>query len=512
MQDRNRLLYVLALVKLVVPFFLQHSSYQPHRDEYLYLAEGHHLSWGYLEVPPLLSVFAWITNQLGAGMFWIKIWPALFGALTFLLVGRIIVSLGGKTFALILGWLPFMLDGYMRLFFLFQPNFLDVFFWTAMGFCLIRYIQNRQARWLYIMGICAGLGMLSKYSAAFYIAALAVGILLTSQRAILTNRHLYLAALVALLLFLPNLVWQYNHNFPVVTHMQTLEEEQLQFIDPVEFLISQLMMNLPCVFIWLAGLYYTTMTAAGKPYRLFAWVYFGVIVLLLVLHGKDYYALGAYPVLFAFGAVQLEAATQYRFRVARYAMLAFSIALGVFAMPLVMPLAKPETLAAYYQSTGLDKTGSFKWEDLEYHPLPQDFADMIGWRETTAKAAAVYNSLPEAERRQTMIYCRGYYTAGALNYYGKDYGLPEVYSDNASFLFWMPDQYAIKHLLLVAHNIPGKDDVVFQQFESMTVKDSLVYPLFRENGIRFILFENGNDSLNVMIERSVAELKNAMRR
>ncbi len=111
-----------------------------------------------------------------------------------------------------------------------------------------------------------------------------------------------------------------------------------------------------------------------------------------------------------------------------------------------------------------------------------------------------------------MIYCRGYYTAGALNYYGKDYGLPEVYSDNASFLFWMPDQYAIKHLLLVAHNIPGKDDVVFQQFESMTVKDSLVYPLFRENGIRFILFENGNDSLNVMIERSVAELKNAMRR
>src|SRR5215216_293285 len=148
MQRSNRLLYILALVKLVIPFFLQNSSFQPHRDEYLYLAEGHHLAWGYLEVPPLLSVFAWLTNAFGGSMFWIKIWPALFSAFTFLFVGKIILAFGGKTFALILGWLPFMIDGYMRLFFLFQPNFLEVFFWTAIAFCVIRYIQSQQNKWL----------------------------------------------------------------------------------------------------------------------------------------------------------------------------------------------------------------------------------------------------------------------------------------------------------------------------------------------------------------------------
>lgn len=507
MQKGIRLLYVLALIKLVIPFFLQHSVYQPHRDEFLYLAEGRYPAWGYMEVPPLLSVFAWITNHLGAGMFWIKIWPALFGALTFLLVGKIILSLGGRTFALLLGWMPFMLDGYMRLFFLFQPNFLEVFFWTAIGFCLVRFFQYNKTRWLYLLGICAGLGMLSKYSVAFFLVAIAAGVLLTSQRRIFANKHLYGAALVSLVIFLPNIIWQYNHLFPVVTHMQELKEQQLQFIDPFDFLISQVMMNLPCVFIWLAGLYFVMFTKAGAPFRFYGWAYFAVIALLMALHGKDYYALGVYPLLFAFGAVQLEKVTQVKFRVLRIVMVGYAVALGLFAMPLIMPLAQPETLAAYYKATGLDKTGSFKWEDLEYHPLPQDFADMIGWHEMTAKAAAVYNSLPEAEREQTFIYCRGYYSAGALNYYGKQYGLPEVYSDNASFLFWMPEKYNVRHLLLVGHNIPEKDDVVFQQFEKMTVKDSLVYQLFRENGIKFILFENGNDSVNAIIERGVAGLK-----
>src|SRR6185295_2443275 len=148
----TRLLYLLAFIKLITPFFLQHSYYQPHRDEFLYLAEGHHMAWGYMEVPPLLSVFAWFTNLAGGSMFWIKIWPALFGSFTFLLVGKIILSLGGRIFALILGWLPFMVDGYMRLFFLFQPNFLEVFFWTLISFSMIRYIQTNRNKWLYLFG------------------------------------------------------------------------------------------------------------------------------------------------------------------------------------------------------------------------------------------------------------------------------------------------------------------------------------------------------------------------
>jgi hypothetical protein len=248
-------------------------------------------------------------------------------------------------------------------------------------------------------------------------------------------------------------------------------------------------------------------TPTGKPFRLFAWAWFFVILLLIVLRGKDYYALGAYPVLFAFGAFYLEKLTTERLQGIRYALVFFSGALGLFALPLVMPIAKPARLVNYYLKTGLNKTGSFKWEDQQRHPLPQDFADMMGWKEMAMKAGEVYNSLPVEERNKTFVYCRAYYSAGALNYYKKEARLPEVYSDNASFLFWLPEKYNIRHLILIGHEIPGKDDIVFQQFKKMTIKDSINMPLFRENGMKIILFENGNDSLNGIIEKGVAKLK-----
>lgn len=508
----KNLFWILAFIKLVLPFFLQNSFYQPHRDEYLYLAEAHHMSWGFMEVPPLLSVFAWITNFFGDGMFWIRIWPALFGMLTFLFVGKIILSLGGRTFALFLGWLPFILDGYMRLFFLFMPNFLDVFFWTLIAFSIIRFIQTQQNKWLYWFGVAVGLGMMSKYSVAFYTPSILAGILLTKHRKIFVNKHFYYASLIALLIFLPNIIWQYNHRFPVITHMDELQQEQLKYNSALGFIISQLMMNFPCVFIWVAGLVCVIFSEQRKLYRVFAWTYLFVIALLIVLRGKDYYALGAYPVLFAFGGYYLEKITMLRWKWTRYAMITFAVAFGLFAMPLIMPLAKPETLVKYYEKTGLNKTGSFKWEDQQMHPLPQDFADMMGWKEMAMKTGAVYNSLPPEEKAKTFVYCRGYFSAGALNYYRKEAGLPEVFSDNASFLFWMPDNYDVKNLILVGHDMPNKDDIVFQQFEKVTVKDSITMALFRENGMKIILFENGNDSLNSIITRGVAKLKSKFMR
>jgi len=395
----------------------------------------------------------------------------------------------------------------MRLFFLFMPNFLDVFFWTLIAFSMIRYIQTQQKKWLYFFGIAVGLGMMSKYSVAFFTASIIAGILLTRHRKIFTDKHFYFASLIALLIFIPNIIWQYNHRFPVIAHMGELQEEQLKYNSAAGFIKSQFFMNLPCVFTWIAGLLYVSFNPAGKPYRLFAWTYLFVIALLILLRGKDYYALGTYPVLFAFGAYQLEKITSIRLRWTRYPMLVFSIALGAFGMPLTMPLAKPGILVDYYKKTGMNKTGSFKWEDQQMHPLPQDFADMIGWKEMALKAGAVYNSLPLPERKKTFVYCRGYFSAGALNYYRKEAGLPEVYSDNASFLFWMPDRYDVRNLILIGHQIPDKDDIVFNQFEKMTIKDSVDMPLFRETGMKIMLYENGNDSVNSIITKGVAKLK-----
>ncbi|HEY4337679.1 MAG TPA: glycosyltransferase family 39 protein, partial [Puia sp.] len=176
------LVYGLALVKFVLPFLLQHPVYEPHRDEFLYLAEGRHPAWGYLGAPPLLSLLSWGTNLFGAGFFWIKFWPALFGAMTYLLTGRMILLLGGGRFAVALGFLPFVFGIFLRMHFILSPDFLAVYFETLMVYGLVRFHRNGKPGGLYLTGMAFGLGVLSHYSVLVFAAWLVIALLLTPER------------------------------------------------------------------------------------------------------------------------------------------------------------------------------------------------------------------------------------------------------------------------------------------------------------------------------------------
>jgi 4-amino-4-deoxy-L-arabinose transferase-like glycosyltransferase len=453
------------------------------------------MDWGYMEVPPLLSVFSWIALQLGNSFFWVQFWPALFGALTFFLCGDIILRQGGGRYALLLLFISLVFGAFIRVFFLFQPGFLEIFCWTAISWCLFRYEQSKQIQWLYAFGIACGLGMLSKYTTAFFLCGLVGGLLLTWKKTLLTQKHFYIAGIIGFLLFLPNLWWQYSHNFPVVHHMKELQETQLVYMDATGFVMGQIMMNFVVSYVWIAGLSGLLFTKSLQAYRLIAIGFFITLGLLLAGSGKDYYALGLYPILFAFGALQIEKFLQKRSVIYKVVIITITVALGSFILPLGLPSFKPEKLANYYEKTGFREALGFKWEDQKNHPLPQDFADMVGWRETAAMVAKSYNQLPDSVKRETIIFCRGYFTAGALNYYGPKMGLPSALSDNGSYLLWLPTKFSFKHLMLIGHKNPEGDDIVFNHFEKRSVMDSLSFPYFREDGIKVFFFKNGSDSM-----------------
>lgn len=506
MKKEYRFLYLLAFIKLILPFILQNGIYEPHRDEFLYLAEAHHMAWGYMEIPPLLSVFGWVTNLFGAGFFWLKFWPSLFGALTYIIVGKMILSLRGKTLALFLGFLPFIFGAYLRVHFLFQPNFLEIFFWTMIAFSILRYIQTEKNSWLYVMGISMGLGMISKYSVAFFIISVLLGSLLTSQRKIFLNKHLYFASLIGFLIFLPTLLWEYYHHFPVIVHMKELQQFQLQYVDPVGFLVSQILMNWAVVFVWIAGLYFVIFKEKGK-YRIFAWAYLFVILILLYFHGKDYYSLGVYPLLFAFGAYHLERFAISHSKIWRYVFIIIPFLLGIPLVPLLLPIAKPKKLATYYKETNMDKTGFLKWEDLKNHPIPQDFADMLGWKEIAEKTAKAYSTLSSEEKEHTFIFADNYGEAGALNYYGKKYNLPEVYSDNASFLYWLPDSLHIDNVILITDDKNEMQHAFLKDFSSVTLSDSISNVYAREKGSLIIILKGANKDFNKMFREKIKKDK-----
>ena len=506
MKKEYRLLYVLAAIKFILPFILQNHYYEPHRDEFLYLAEAHHMAWGYMAVPPLLSVFAWITNLFGNSMFWIKFWPSLFGAFTFLITGKIIISFGGRALALCLGFLPFIFGAFLRVHFLFQPNFLDIFFWMMIAYSILRFIQTQKNLWLYVFGISAGLGMMSKYSIAFFIISILLGLLITRNRKIFLNKHLYFSGLIAFLIFLPNLVWQYIYHFPVIVHMQELHQFQLQYVEPSGFLLDQILMNLPCVFIWIAGLYFIIFKEKGK-YRIFAWAYLFVILILLYFQGKSYYSLGVYPILFAFGAIRLERFSTQHSRVWKYVFIIIPCALGIRMIPLLLPTWKPAKLAAFYEAGHFYKTGFLKWEDLKNHPLPQDFADMLGWKEMTEKTAKAYNSLSADEKKHTIIFSDNYGQAGAINYYGKTYDLPVAYSDNASFLYWLPDSLHLYNVIMITDDKDEMQHPFIKDFSSAVLSDSITDKFAKESGSLIIILKGANETMNQMFREKIKKDK-----
>lgn len=510
MQKHTRLLYFLAILKFALPFFLQNAVYEPHRDEFLYLAEGHHMAWGFMEVPPLLSVFAWFTNLSGGSMFWVKFWPSLFGVFTFIITGKTILSLGGKSFAIFLGFLPFIFGAYLRVHYLFQPNFLEIFFWTIIAYSLVRYVQTQNNYWLYVLGVSVGLGMMSKYSVAFFYVSILFGLLLTRQRKIFANKHFYYAAIISLIIILPNIIWQYIHQFPLVYHMRELQETQLQYVSPVSFLLDQLLMNFPCVFIWITGLYFVSFSANAKPYRFIGLAYGFVIALLLIGHGKNYYSLGVYPILFAFGAYQLEQYTLSKRKILRYAFVLASCISGIFIIPILLPIFPPKELANFYEKAGTKNTGALRWEDQQNHNLPQDFADMQGWEEMTKKMAVGYDMLDSNEKRHCTLFCDNYGMAGAVNYYGKKYGLPQAYSDNASFLYWMPDSLRIENLVLITDDQQEMTHPFIKSFTSAQVIDSITNPFARERGDLIILFKGANKKFAAYFSKKMERKKAAI--
>jgi hypothetical protein len=281
--------------------------------------------------------------------------------------------------------------------------------------------------------------------------------------------------------------------------MKTLRDNQLQYLSPWSFLTDQLLYNIATLFTWVTGLVWAART---KHYRFIAWAFFVTLALLVIGHGKSYYSQGVYPVLFAFGAVWLEARANNWLKIG---MLAFSLFLGVTLVPLLLPFKAPAPLADYYVHHPLARTaGVLRWEDLRDHSLPQDFADMLSWEEMTQKVAAAYASLDSTEKAHTLLFCDNYGQAGAVNYYGPKYHLPPAYSNNASFLYWMPeDFYRFDVLLLVTDDKQEMQHPFIREFNSARLMDSIANPYAREDGSLIILLKGPSDAFRKAIREKI---------
>jgi hypothetical protein len=488
-RNRKALLLILsfAFLKLLL-HFMANSNFGYHRDELLYLALGEHLDWGYKEVPPFIAGISSLSVYLlGDSVFAIRIFSTLFSSAIVFLTGLCALEMGGKRFAIVIACIAvifspaFLASGYLL-----QPVVFDQFFWLICAWLTIRYIKTQKTVPLYWLGAAAGFGMLTKYTIAFFLLALLIGLLFTSQRKLLINKAWWIATAIAFILFLPNLIWQMNNDFPVIRHMNELRETQLNYIKPVDFLIEQLMVHATFSLVWLSGLISLFAMKYLKNYRFLGIAYLVIILLLVLLKGKVYYSFGAYPMLFAAGGIALDQLLSSLSRVLKLAFLSLITVPSLLFLPVVVPILPFQSTLKFFRFTSDELNIRFlvKWEDQEYHATTQDYADMVGWEEMAQHVSKAYYKIPYQDRSQTTIFANNYGQAGAIDHYRKKYGLPQAVCLNSSYALWSPESILTRHIVYIEDEFPNELAPMYKKVVKIA---EIKNPYAREKGTSIYL-------------------------
>ena len=331
----------LAGAKLLF-HLLTAGRYGIFRDELYYLACSEHLAWGYVDQPPLIALIAWFSQHVfGSSLLGLRLLPAIAGAALVWLTGRLTREMGGGRFAQALAALAALA---VPIFLVFHHwltmNAFEPLIWMAAAWCVVRAINTSDVKYWLWFGVLIGLGLETKYTVIFFAFGIVVGLLLSSHRRFLKNKWIWLGAVAALLIFLPNLLWLVKHDFPFLQLMHNIRQSGRDVArGPIAFIADQAMIMNPILApLWVAGLVWLFFggrkarrqeqaagavpptaparadfapAAAGSRYRIFGWAYVVMLVTFIVLKGKNYYLAPVYPILFAGGAIAFERLTSY---------------------------------------------------------------------------------------------------------------------------------------------------------------------------------------------------------
>ena len=264
--------YLIAIV-----YFALHLAtaerYGYFRDALYYLACADHLAFGYVDQPPLFPFIAWIARHtLGTSLPALIFWPALAGVARIILIAAFARELGAKrfgvAFAAALAGTPavwWVMDHQ------FAMNAFEPLFWTGCAYAVLRMIQMQNPKLWLAFGAIAGLGLENKYAIAVFAFAVLLGLLLTSQRKLLLTPWLFAGGAVALLIFLPNLIWNIQYHWPFLELMHNIRVTGKDIAyPPAAYLGQQIVMMNPSSFpFWLGGLLFYFFSKVARPYRAF---------------------------------------------------------------------------------------------------------------------------------------------------------------------------------------------------------------------------------------------------
>jgi hypothetical protein len=465
----------IATVRLLF-HLITADRYGIFRDELYYLACAEHLDWGYVDHPPFIALITWASVRVfGDSLLGLRFLPAIAGAAVVWLTGRLAKELGGNRFAQVMAAVAIAVAPiYLLMQHWMTMNAFEPLVWVGCVWCIIRAINTQRPQYWLGFGIVVGIGMETKYTIAFFVLGVIIGLVLTPHRQVLRSRWFWIGALVAFLIFLPNLVWLIQHDFPFLELMENIRSTGRDVVrGPLAFVADQAMILDPVLFpLWLAGLLWLFFGKDGSRYRVLAWTYLALLITFILLEGKNYYLAPAYPMLFAGGAIFFEKLSTARWKQLRSAYLSAIVLSGIVLAPLTSPLLPVESYLRYQNLLGLEP---IRAENQATGPLPQYFADEFGWEEMTREVARIYYGLPAEQRASIAIFANSYGQAGAIDFFGPKYGLPKAISNHQSYWLWGPREYTGEIVIVLGSDGTGDRE----HFNSVEVVGRAQHPYSR---------------------------------
>jgi LPXTG-motif cell wall-anchored protein len=413
--------YLMLGVALAIALLhlLTNSRYGFHRDELQTLSDALHLDWGFVAYPP----FTPLVERIGIGIFGfslvgLRLFSVIAQAAAIVVTGFVARELGGGRLAQITAALAVALSP-LPLFegTEFQYSTFDYLWWVLIAYFLIRLLKTEDPRWWLAIGATVGVGFMTKYTMAFFVAGILGGMLLTRARRYFLSPWFWCGAALALLIFLPNIVWQVRHGFISLhflqhIHARDVGEGRANGFVRAQFLICA---NLFAAPLWIGGL---VAFLRDWKYRLLAWMYLIPLVLFVIGKGRGYYLAAAYPMLMAMGAAAGERWLASLPRIWRRTMQATfftGLALvGLYICALVVPLASGGRLKEF----ALRNNG--------------DLREEIGWKQLVRSVAGVRDSLPQEHQAGVGVLVGNYGEQGAIEVLGRPYHLPAPISGTNS--------------------------------------------------------------------------------
>jgi hypothetical protein len=397
------------------------ARYGFHRDELYFLACARHLAWGYVDQPPIVPLVARLsTALLGSSAFALRVLPALAGGATIVLSAGMARDFGGGGRAQLLAGVATATSAeVLATFHLLSTAAFDVFFWALITFLVIRLLRSGDQRLWLAIGAAAGVALLNKYNAAFLLAGVVFGLVVAGPRSALRTGWPYAAAVVALAIWSPNLVWNARHHWASLAMLRSLHRENSGLGASIVFIPAQVLILGPVLaIVWINGLRWLL----RRPlWRALGAAFLALVVIDVLSGAKPYYLGGFYPALLAAGGCWADD----RLRAGRGRLRPFVTAMvagAVFALPFTLPVL-PVGAQAHGASEG---------------NINKDLSATVGWPRVVRQIAGVVATLAPPERAHLVIFTGDYGAAGAVDRFGSRYGLPRAISGHNNYWWWGP--------------------------------------------------------------------------